>query len=333
MLASADGQRTISKKESKKLLRVLGERIYCLQKASWDARLPVIVLVEGWETVGKNGLIRALTGPLDPRGFVFHAIREPETHERARPWMWRFWQRIPERGQWAIFDQSWYRRVLIERPHNQISEQELRRALRDINDFERTLSDDGTLLLKFFLHTEKNSFKSKASLIADPENPAKSPDPRLLSRRYDQRAGFYEDALRHTQQEWAPWITIPADDKPTARVLFLEAIVLSLQSRLGIACEPEKSNVESGVRASKRKAPKPRRARQARDRLPAPPAEAIRAEAEAIADATEALPDVAAAQPATQTEASTRISAEISPLDEQGQDLTNGSLSAPEGDA
>ena len=324
MLASADSQRNISKKKSKKLLSVLGERIYCLQKASWDAGLPVIVLIEGWENVGKNSLIRALTGPLDPRGFVFHAIREPEPREKTRPWMWRFWLRIPERGQWAIFDQSWYRRVLFEHPHNKISEQELRRALRDINHFERTLSDGGTMLLKFFLHIGKNRFISKT-------NPS-TPDAKLLSRRYDQLSGIYEDALRNTQQDRAPWKIILAEDKLTARVLFLEEIVLSLQQRLGIECEPEGARVETEARASKRKTSKPRRNRPAQESPPLVPDESIPAEVKVSPDVKEPLPEVGTTLPDSDTIDPTRIEAENAPLDEPDQSQTNGSASAPEGE-
>ncbi len=246
MLAGTDFVQRISKKKYKKQIRVLKERLACLQKASWDAGLPVIVLLEGWETVPKGGLIRSLTGPLDPRGFVFHAIRAPQAYEKIKPWMWRFWLKIPERGQWAIFDQSWYRRVLSERQQEKVSERDLRRAFRDINDFERTLSDDGTLILKFFLHTEKAEYKSTAGLAARPSDKSSDStvETKALSRRYDQLHDIYEDALRHTHKDFAPWSIIPAIDKYTARYLFLKAIVKALQHRLGIPCKPQKSKVK-----------------------------------------------------------------------------------------
>jgi len=99
MLAGINFDQRVSKKKTKKQMPLLKEQIYCLQKASWDANLPVIVLLEGWDTIRRASLIRTLTDPLDPRGFVFHAIRSPLAHEKARPWMWRFWLKIPERGQ------------------------------------------------------------------------------------------------------------------------------------------------------------------------------------------------------------------------------------------
>ena len=266
MLDRTDFKNWISKKDFRKQLPELEERIYCLQKASWDASLPVIVLLEGWETVRKGNIIRSLTGPLDPRGFVFHTIRSPLPHELARPWMWRFWLRIPERGQWAIFDQSWYRRVLFENFQNKISKQDLRRALRDINDFERTLSDDGALIIKFFLHTQKNIFKKSAGLSAS----AEVTDSKILSRRYDDLFVLYEDTLKHTQQDWAAWTILPADDKRTARSIFLQTIIKRLQQHLGVECAPKRKTIETDSLSVKRRTSKSRRSRRAVERTPAP---------------------------------------------------------------
>jgi polyphosphate kinase 2 (PPK2 family) len=253
MLAGTDFAQRISKKNFKKQMPILKERLACLQKASWDAGLPIIVLLEGWDTNPKGGLIRSLTEPLDPRGFVFHAIRSPQAYEKSRPWMWRFWLKIPERGQWAIFDQSWYRRVLLERLQEKISERDLRRAFRDINNFERTLSDDGTLILKFFLHTEKAEFKSIASLAAhhSEAKPDGAVEPKNLARRYDQLLEIYEDTLRYTQTDFAPWIILPSSDKRTARVLFLNSVVKTLQERLGVPCKPTQSQAKSASSTKK----------------------------------------------------------------------------------
>ena len=263
MLTRTDFKSKISKKKFKKQLPALEEQIYCLQKASWDADTSIIILVEGWETVPKSSLIRSLSSPLDPRGFVFHAIRSPLTHEKARPWLWRFWLKIPERGQWAIFDQSWYRRIFYEHIQQNISEQDLRRSLRDINDFERTLSDDGTIILKFFFHTGKNTFKIKSSLLEKSMESPAGTESKLLARRYDRLFGIYADGLRHTHQEYAPWHIIPADDRRTARYHFLKIIIKSLQQRLEIECKPKPPIAVTETLSPKRKAPKSKRARPA----------------------------------------------------------------------
>jgi polyphosphate kinase 2 (PPK2 family) len=256
MLAGTDFTQRISKKKYKSQMSILKERLVCLQKASWDAGLPVIILLEGWETVPKGGLIRSLTEPLDPRGFVFHAIRSPLAYEKARPWMWRFWLKIPERGQWAIFDQSWYRRVLLERNQEKIGARNLRRAFRDINDFERTLSDDGTLILKFFLHTEKAEFKLITGLAAHQLDASSESaiEPKPMVRRYDALHEIYQDALRHTHTDWAPWVIIPTNDKRHARCLFLKTIVKTLSQKLDIPCKPKQSKAKQANPTKKKAA-------------------------------------------------------------------------------
>jgi polyphosphate kinase 2 (PPK2 family) len=157
MLEKIDLTKKIKKKEYKQRMPVLRDHLYALQKASWDAQIPVIILFEGWDAAGKGTSIQKLTARLDPRGFKLYPIRAARTYEKKHPWLWRFWLKIPGRGEWAIFDRSWYGRCLVERMENLISEKEWRRAYRDIVDFERALADDGYLILKFFLHISHRS--------------------------------------------------------------------------------------------------------------------------------------------------------------------------------
>ena len=111
MLEKIDLAKKISKEEFKEIYPQLQERLYQVQKLSWDARIPVIILFEGWDAAGKGTSIQTLTEPLDPRGFKLYPIRAARTHEKAHPWLWRFWAKLPARGEWAIFDRSWYGRV------------------------------------------------------------------------------------------------------------------------------------------------------------------------------------------------------------------------------
>jgi polyphosphate kinase 2 (PPK2 family) len=142
VLEKIDLSRKISKKEYKEKMPVLRNHLYALQKASWDARIPVIIVYEGWDAAGKGTSIQALTERLDPRGFKLHPVRAARTFEKKRPWLWRFWLKIPACGEWAIFDRSWYGRVLVERVEKLIPESEWRLAYRDIVDFEQTGDDD-----------------------------------------------------------------------------------------------------------------------------------------------------------------------------------------------
>jgi polyphosphate kinase 2 (PPK2 family) len=155
MLEQVDLSKRLSKREYKPRYRFLRDRLYDLQKACWDADIPSVILFEGWDAAGKGTSINRLTQRLDPRGFKLYATREARTYEKHMPWLWRFWLKLPSYGQMAIFDRSWYGRVLVERVEGLTPEDEWRRAYQDIVDFERTLADDGYVIFKFFLHIGK----------------------------------------------------------------------------------------------------------------------------------------------------------------------------------
>ena len=128
-----------------------------------------MIVFEGWDASGKGTTIAALTQRLDPRGFKLYPITAPRTYEQQRPWLWRFWLKVPNRGEMVIFDHSWYGRVLEERVERNDREKDWRQAYRDIVEFERMLADDGTTILKFFLHISKKEQKQRFEAIeADP---------------------------------------------------------------------------------------------------------------------------------------------------------------------
>jgi polyphosphate kinase 2 (PPK2 family) len=115
MLEKVDLTKQLPKKEYKAHHPYLASRLYDLQKACWDANIPSVILFEGWDAAGKGSSINLLTQRLDPRGRKLYAIRSPRTYETHMPWLWRFWLKLPNYGQMAIFDRSWYGRVLVER--------------------------------------------------------------------------------------------------------------------------------------------------------------------------------------------------------------------------
>jgi polyphosphate kinase 2 (PPK2 family) len=116
------------------------------------ARSGAVLVLEGWDTGGKGGIVRRLGWALDPRSFKVYPIAAPDEHERAQQCLQRFWRRLPENGQIVAFDRSWYGRVLVERVEGFATEKEWRRAYREINEFERMLVDSGVRLVKLFLH-------------------------------------------------------------------------------------------------------------------------------------------------------------------------------------
>ena len=114
MLEKVDLTKELAKSEFKSRLPYLRNRLYDLQKACWDASIPSVILFEGWDAAGKGSSVNLLTQRLDPRGFKLYAIQAPRTYEKHMPWLWRFWLKLPNYGQMAIFDRSWYGRVLVE---------------------------------------------------------------------------------------------------------------------------------------------------------------------------------------------------------------------------
>ena len=118
------------------------------------ARVPAAILFEGWDAGGKGGAIRRLTGGLDPRGYEVIPIAAPDAWEKAHHYLWRFWEHVPKAGHIAIFDRTWYGRVLVERVEGFATEAEWKRAYEEINDFERQLADFGTVLVKFWLQID-----------------------------------------------------------------------------------------------------------------------------------------------------------------------------------
>ena len=150
MLENLNLKRKLSHEGYDRLLPGLQRRLYDLEKACWDHKVASIVVIEGWDAAGKGSAISTLTQRLDPRGFKVYATQLPRTLEQGFPWLWRFWLKVPNRGEMVILDQSWYTRVLTERVEELISERACRAAYRDITDFERMLTDDGTVILEFF---------------------------------------------------------------------------------------------------------------------------------------------------------------------------------------
>jgi AMP-polyphosphate phosphotransferase len=234
MLEKIDLSRKISKKEYKEKMPVLRNHLYALQKASWDARIPVIIVFEGWDAAGKGTSIQALTERLDPRGFKLHPVRAARTFEKKRPWLWRFWLKIPACGEWAIFDRSWYGRVLVERVEKLTPENEWRLAYRDIVDFEQTLADDGYLFIKFFLHISPDEQRRRfENLSQDPLNAWHVlPEDWEHHRQYDQWLLAYEEAFERTDSEDAPWTIVEATDRRFTQVKIFETIIAALEARL-----------------------------------------------------------------------------------------------------
>lgn len=236
MLETIDLTKKLDKTEYKQAMPILREQLYQIQKTSWDAGIPVVIIFEGWDAAGKGTSIQTLTGSLDPRGFKLYPIRAVRTYEKKRPWLWRFWTKLPARGEWAIFDRSWYGRVLVERVEDLVPENEWRRAYRDILDFERTIADDGYFIIKFFLHISKSEQKQRfEKLEKDPlEAWHVAPEDWEHHRRYDEWLLAYEEMLERSESEWGPWTIVEGTDRRFTHAKIYKTIITALQERLKI---------------------------------------------------------------------------------------------------
>lgn len=240
MLEAVNLERSLSRESYKKALPGLQRRLYDLEKACWDNGIPSILVFEGWDAAGKGGAISALTARLDPRGFKLYSIQWPRTYEKNYPWLWRFWLKVPGRGEMVIFDQSWYMRVLAERVEKRISASECREAIEDVVEFERMLADDGTVIIKFFLHISKKEQKKRFKRIAKLplESWRVTEEEWKRHKRYDDYARPAEIMFERTDSEFAPWTIVEATSRWYARRKIFQTTIAALEKRLGTKAPP-----------------------------------------------------------------------------------------------
>ena len=240
MLEHINLDQTLSKEEYKRRLPALQRRLYDLQHALYEARIPVMVVFEGWAAAGKGTTINALAERLDPRGFRVVPVHPPRTAELAFPWMRRFWLQIPARGQIVAFDTSWYRRVLIERVTKAISKSEWQQGYQDIEEFEAMLAADGMLIVKYWLHiSKKEQGKRLKKLRADKLTAWQVSDEDAAQHDdYNKYARAVEAMLARTEAPHAPWTIVEATDRHYTAVKVFETLVAAIETRLGDKAPP-----------------------------------------------------------------------------------------------
>jgi polyphosphate:AMP phosphotransferase len=192
----------------------------------------LVVAFEGNDAAGKGGAIRRVREALDPRRFRVHGVAAPTDEERARPYLWRFWRNVPRRGDVAIFDRSWYGRVLVERVEGFAGPDEWMRAYQEINDFERELHENNYLVVKIWLAISR---EEQLARFHDREaKPFKRYKLTPEDWRNREKWGLYEaamtDMVDRTSSRHAPWTLVEANDKKFARLKVLDAIVRRLES-------------------------------------------------------------------------------------------------------
>jgi polyphosphate kinase 2 (PPK2 family) len=232
-LAETDLRKTTEdKKASDKKIEILQQKLYELQVRYWLEKRRAVIVFEGWDAAGKGGAIKRLTAMMDPRGYKVWPIAAPGEEERAHHYLWRFATRMPSRGTIAVFDRSWYGRVLVERVEGFCTVKEWQRAFDEINAFERMHTDDGVTVLKFFLHIDEDTqlarFKEREK---DPiKNFKVGPDDWRNRKKWAEYMTAYQDAFDRTHRPDAPWHIVPANDKRAARLQVLQTAIDALDT-------------------------------------------------------------------------------------------------------
>jgi polyphosphate kinase 2 (PPK2 family) len=240
MLETVDLTRRLTPEEYRVQLTALQVRLMGLGFEVYRQQRPVLIAFEGWDAAGKGGVIKRLTERLDPRGYVVHAISAPRGDDAEHHYLWRFWRRLPEAGQIAIFDRTWYGRVLVERIEGFCREEEWQRAYQEINHLERQLVDFGTILVKFWLHISAEEQLGRFEARRDtPYKSWKLTDEDWRNReKWDVYVQAVEDMLLKTSTSVAPWSVAPANDKAYARVFVLQTVIQALERELDLPAEP-----------------------------------------------------------------------------------------------
>ncbi|MEA3042165.1 MAG: AMP-polyphosphate phosphotransferase [Sphingomonadales bacterium] len=215
-------------------LEELQERIARMFVSLHVHKKKAIIVCEGWDASGKGGAIQRLTAGCDPRTYKVWPIAAPSDEEKAHHYLWRFWQRMPKAGEAAIFDRSWYGRVLVERVEGFATKAEWRRAHDEINELEAQLSYDGTTIVKLFFHvTQEVQDKRLRARLDHPWKRWKvgAEDLRNRARRDDYLAAL-KDMFAHTDTRWAPWTVIDGNNKKSARIAALTRVAEALAAVL-----------------------------------------------------------------------------------------------------
>ena len=221
----------IERKKYKKDLPRLQERLREIQYVLYRERIPAVIAFEGWDAAGKGGAIKRLTERLDPRGYEVHPIGAPSDTERAHYHLWRFWNAFPKAGHIAVFDRTWYGRVLVERVEGFCSPEEWKRAYGEINDMESQWQRYGSILVKFWLQIDPDEQLSRfRERQDDPAKQWKITDEDWRNRsKWPEYQEAVEEMILRTSTLHAPWTVVEANSKEYARIKILHTIIMAIE--------------------------------------------------------------------------------------------------------
>lgn len=253
--------------DAKKKLKSIRKKLGDWQNTMYaHDKYAVLVCLQGMDTAGKDSLIREVFKDFNARGVMVHSFKVPTDKELGHDYLWRHYLALPERGKFGVFNRTHYENVLVTRVHPEyilgenipnvhsvedIDDTFWEKRFEQINNFEKHLADNGTIIFKFFLNISKEEQKNRLlRRLNKPEKNWKFSPGDLEERElWDQYQHCYEAAINKTSKPHAPWYTIPADDKPTARYLVAKTLYDTLSAYADIK-EPEldddiKANIEA----------------------------------------------------------------------------------------
>lgn len=234
LLNALDLNAKINKSNYKVMMEELEIKMGHLQRKARENNVPITIVFEGWGASGKGRLINELLQVLDPRGVRVHSTQAPNQEELLRPFMWRFWTKIPERGRVAIYDRSWYSRFIVEKMDPIMSKLPVDKAYQEVNGFERQLVDDGHVVIKFFLHISRKEQKKRFQALE--KNPMTSwrvtPYDWKKNKQYRSYRDVIEEMIARTNSKYAPWHLVPAQNWRFAALSVFQTAIDVLEKHL-----------------------------------------------------------------------------------------------------
>lgn len=216
----------------KEQLAFLQQRLSTLHNQLYQKQIPVVLVFEGWDAGGKGGAIRRLTQALDPRGYQVHPVSAPTAEEKRFHYLYRFWKNMPKDGHIAIFDRSWYGRVMVERIEGFCKTDEWKRAYQEINNMEQILADHGCVIVKFWMHIDRDEQEKR--FLERQQNPEKQwkiteEDWRNRSK-WEQYEVAVNEMIVRTSTAHAPWVIVEGNSKPYARIKVLRTVIEAIEA-------------------------------------------------------------------------------------------------------
>ena len=239
MLEKVDLQKKLEKEEYRKRMDELAPRLGRLQRECQKWKIPVMIAFEGYGAAGKGVQIAELIQALDPRGFQVYPVKNETEEEKMHPFLWRFWTKMPAKGRIAIYDSSWYRKVLVDRFDGKTTDKETEQAYRSICSFEEQLTADGMVLIKIFLAIDKKEQKKRLEKLLDSKETAWRVSKGDLERNqhFKRYQDMNEEMLLRTDTAYAPWHIVEATDRKFATAKIYSIVVQMLESKIAELAE------------------------------------------------------------------------------------------------